>query len=217
MYIYNVTTNIQESVHDEWIKWMQEKHIPDVLATGKFLSAKMSKVLVEEDMGGITYSVQFTTTDKETLKKYYENDAPRLREEVQKLFSGKFVSFRTELEVLSDHSAEKLSATEYIFTYGTLHDEDVQLANFNRKLDGFKDALQGYRISERKIANQYTNIEPSGKASDIVSGTCYLLTPTELLAADAYEGQGYQREKVHLVSGKKAWVYRSKNNPSSNG
>ncbi|MFH6602706.1 DUF4286 family protein [Maribacter algicola] len=103
MYIYNVTTNIEESVHDEWLKWMQEIHIPDVLATGKFLGAKMSKVLVEEEMGGITYSVQFTTVDKETLGKYYSEDAPRLREDAQRLFAGKFVSFRTELEIISEH------------------------------------------------------------------------------------------------------------------
>ena len=103
MYIYNVTTNIDESVHDEWLKWMQETHIPDVLATGRFLNAKMSKVLVEEEMGGITYSVQFTTIDKATLQKYYNEDAPRLREETQKRFANKFVAFRTELEVVSEH------------------------------------------------------------------------------------------------------------------
>ena len=103
MYIYNVTTNIEASIHDDWLKWMQETHIPDVLATGKFLNAKMSKVLVEEDMGGITYSVQFTTTDKKILQEYYRDDAPRLRQEAQTLFAGKFVSFRTELEIVSEH------------------------------------------------------------------------------------------------------------------
>ncbi len=103
MYIYNITTNIDESVHNEWLKWMKEIHIPDVLATGKFLSAKMCKVLVEEDMGGITYSVQFTTVDKETLEAYYAEDAAKLREDVHKLFPNKFVSFRTELQVISEH------------------------------------------------------------------------------------------------------------------
>ena len=103
MYIYNVPTNIEASIHDDWLKWMQETHIPDVLATGKFLNAKMSKVLVEEDMGGITYSVQFTTTDKKILQEYYRDDAPRLRQEAQTLFAGKFVSFRTELEIVSEH------------------------------------------------------------------------------------------------------------------
>ena len=103
MIIYNVTINIHESVHDQWMQWMQEKHIKDVLATGKFTSARMVKVLVEEEMGGITYSIQFTTDSKETLQKYYEEDAPRLREEGLKLFADKMLAFRTELELISDH------------------------------------------------------------------------------------------------------------------
>lgn len=103
MFIYNVTTNIEVSVHDEWLRWMQETHIPDVLATGKFLNAKMSQVLVEEDMGGITYSVQFTTVNKETLQKYYTEDAPRLRDDAVKRFPNKFVSFTTELQVICEH------------------------------------------------------------------------------------------------------------------
>lgn len=103
MYIYNVTTNIEESAHNQWLKWMKETHIPDVLATGKFLNAKMCEVLVEEDMGGFTYSVQFTIADKSTLERYYEEDAPRLREDASKLFAGKFVSFRTELKIVSEH------------------------------------------------------------------------------------------------------------------
>lgn len=103
MYIYNITTNIDEAAHADWLKWMREIHIPDVLATGKFLSAKMCKVLVEEDMGGVTYSVQFTTVDKETLNSYYDEDAPKLRKEALRLFPSKFVSFRTELEVISEH------------------------------------------------------------------------------------------------------------------
>lgn len=103
MLIYNVTTNIEASVHDEWLQWMQETHIPEVLATGKFLNAKMSKVLVEEDMGGITYSVQFTTLDKATLQKYYTEDANRLQHVSLKRFPNKLVSFSTELEVISEH------------------------------------------------------------------------------------------------------------------
>ncbi|MBT8307640.1 MAG: DUF4286 family protein [Maribacter sp.] len=103
MYIYNVTTNIDESVHDQWLKWMKEVHIPDVLATGKFLSAKICKVLVEEELGGITYSVQFTTLDKETLQSYYDNNAAKLQLDAMKLFPNKFVAFRTELEVIDEY------------------------------------------------------------------------------------------------------------------
>ena len=103
MILYNVTINIHESVHDQWFSWMQEKHIADVLATGKFSSARMVRVLIEEEMGGTTYSVQYTTDSKETLEKYYQEDAAGFREEGQKLFGDKMLAFRTELELISDH------------------------------------------------------------------------------------------------------------------
>jgi phosphoribosylamine-glycine ligase len=83
--------------------WMQHKHIPEVLATGKFTSARMVRVLIEEEMGGTTYSVQYITDSKATLEKYYQEDAPKLREEGIKLFGDKMLSFRTELELISEH------------------------------------------------------------------------------------------------------------------
>lgn len=103
MYIYNVTTNIDRNAHEEWLSWMRETHIPEVLATGKFLNAKLSRVMVGEEGGGFTYSVQFTTVDKETLNRYYDEDAARLRSKTQERFEGQFVSFRTELEIISEH------------------------------------------------------------------------------------------------------------------
>ena len=47
--IYNVTVNIDDTVHDEWLIWIKE-HIHQVLATGKFDRATLSRVLVEEDI-----------------------------------------------------------------------------------------------------------------------------------------------------------------------
>lgn len=104
MIIYNVTINIHETVHDKWMDWMQHKHIADVLATGKFINARMVKVLVEEEMGGVTYSVQFTAENREMLERYYTEDAPKLREESHQLFGDKMLAFRTELELISDHN-----------------------------------------------------------------------------------------------------------------
>ncbi|MFT5750965.1 MAG: phosphoribosylamine-glycine ligase [Flavobacteriales bacterium] len=102
MIIYNVTINIEEAVTTEWLSWMQEKHIPAVLATGKFTKALMTKVLVEEEMGGHTFSIQYSCPDKATLEAYYAEDADRLQGDTGK-FAGKFVAFRTELEVISNH------------------------------------------------------------------------------------------------------------------
>ncbi|MUP44827.1 DUF4286 family protein [Gramella sp. BOM4] len=101
MIIYNVTINVQEDIHDDWLKWMKEEHIPDMLDTGKFTKALMTKVLVQEPMGGITYSVQYTAKNKKMLENYYEENAGEMRSK-SSAFEGKFVAFRTELEVISE-------------------------------------------------------------------------------------------------------------------
>lgn len=101
MYIYNVTINIEETIHDRWLQWMKTEHIPAMLATGKFSKALLTRVIIEEEMGGITYSVQYTTDSKATLQKYYDENADQLRAQ-SKPFEGKFVAFRTELEVIGE-------------------------------------------------------------------------------------------------------------------
>jgi transcription initiation factor IIE alpha subunit len=104
MIIYNVTINIDDSVHDDWLEWMKKKHIPDMLATEKFLEAKMCKVMIEEEMGGTTYSIQYRTQNKETLERYYQEDAEKMRNEGNQLFPNKFVAFRTELEIINEQT-----------------------------------------------------------------------------------------------------------------
>lgn len=101
MYIYNITINIDESAHDSWLNWIQN-HIQDVLDTGKFISAKLTQVLVEEEMGGITYSIQYLANSREDLDNYYKEDAERLRADGLKLFADKMVAFRTELKVVNE-------------------------------------------------------------------------------------------------------------------
>ena len=101
MVIYNLTVNVQEDIHDAWVEWMKIEHIPKMLNTGKFTKALMTKVLVTEEMGGMTYSTQFTAESKAMLQRYYVEDAEELWKESAR-FKGKFVAFRTELEVVSE-------------------------------------------------------------------------------------------------------------------
>lgn len=103
MIVYNITFSIDPSIHDQWLKWMNEKHIPAMIATGKFSGARMVKVLIEEEMGGITYSVQFMTDSKGTLERYYNEDATRLSQEGLVLFADKMLTFKTELEIISEY------------------------------------------------------------------------------------------------------------------
>ena len=103
MIIYNVTINIDDSIQEEWLNWIK-LHIPQVLATGKFLEAKLTKVLVEEEMGGTTYSVQYRAKSRTALEEYYRDHAGRLRQDGLKRFADKAVAFRTELEVIDEYA-----------------------------------------------------------------------------------------------------------------
>ena len=101
MIIYNVTSNIDESIHNRWLVWIKE-HIPQVLATGCFTEAKLTRVLIEEEMGGVTYSVQYRANSREDLENYYTNHAASLRQDALKQFGDKVLAFRTELEILDE-------------------------------------------------------------------------------------------------------------------
>lgn len=104
MIIYNVTISIDQTAHDRWLKWMRETHIPEMLATGKFVNARMCRVLAGEEERGTTYAIQYLSTSREMLEAYYEDDAPRLRNETMKHFADSLVAFRTELEVVDEQS-----------------------------------------------------------------------------------------------------------------
>ena len=41
MIIYNVTMAVEVAIHDEWIEWMANEHMPEVMATRKFVDVKM--------------------------------------------------------------------------------------------------------------------------------------------------------------------------------
>ncbi|MDG1731123.1 MAG: DUF4286 family protein [Algibacter sp.] len=103
MIIYNVTVNIDESIHDEWLIWIKE-HIPKVLGTGKFEKATLSKILVEEDLGGMSYSIQYRSYSREALDAYYKEDAEKLRNDSLKKFADKMLAFRTELQIVDEYT-----------------------------------------------------------------------------------------------------------------
>ena len=108
MYIYNVTINIDDSAHNDWLTWI-ESHITNVLNTGKFTSAKLTEVLVEEEMGGKTYSIQYSANSREDLNAYYKEDADKLRSESHSKFADKILAFRTELKLIKEFYPKNVS------------------------------------------------------------------------------------------------------------
>lgn len=105
MVIYNVTVNIDASIHDAWLVWIKE-HIPQVLSTGKFDRATLTRVLVDDNSGAFTYSIQYRAHSREALQDYYENHAEGLRKAGAEKFADKMLAFRTELEFIDEYSVD---------------------------------------------------------------------------------------------------------------
>ena len=109
------------------------------------------------------------------------------------------------------------TATEYLFSYGTLQLEAVQMATFGRRLAGTSDALPGFELATLRIEDptviaisgkaQHTIARFTGRKSDEISGTVFQVTSDDIQNADRYEVDACKRIAVTLRSGVRAWVY----------
>ena len=99
MIIYNVTVSIDAEAEEEWVNWMRSIHIPEVMATGKFIESKMSRIVAEEE-GGKAYSIQYLCKDLETLELYNKENAQELQQKHNVLFGNKAVAFRTLMKIV---------------------------------------------------------------------------------------------------------------------
>jgi hypothetical protein len=98
MIVYNVTVKIDLSVHDLWLRWMKEEHVPRVMETGCFVGHKMYRVLQEDETEGITYAFQYFANNISDYFDYKEKHAAALQKESLDLFPGKYTAFRTILK-----------------------------------------------------------------------------------------------------------------------
>lgn len=101
MIIYSVTINIEQQIESDWLKWMQEKHIPEVMATGYFLDYVIQRMLDPQPQEGtITYNIQYSCRSLELLEEYQAHQAPDLQAQHNQRYEGRFVAFRTLLHRL---------------------------------------------------------------------------------------------------------------------
>lgn len=98
MLLYNITFGVDKDIAPEWLVYMREYYIPEVMKTGLFADAKVYKVLHDEDEGTISYSVQYFASRIEHINQYLDLYAPRFMEEHRKKFANKHVAFQTLLE-----------------------------------------------------------------------------------------------------------------------
>lgn len=99
MVLYNVTVKVDHSIADEWLNWMKEEHIPDLMQTGLFKDAKLFRLLEVDEHDGITYAAQYFCATMNEYENYIANHAEEMRGRGLERFGDKFVAFRTLMEL----------------------------------------------------------------------------------------------------------------------
>lgn len=99
MFLYNVTLILEDTAAEEWLQWMQEVHIPEVMATGMFVSNRLLKV-VDSPNEGVTYCAQYVAETLAQYNQYQEEFAPALQAELNERFKNRFVAYRSLMEFI---------------------------------------------------------------------------------------------------------------------
>ena len=100
MIIYNVTIKVEHSIADQWLTWLKDEHIPDMISTGCFTHATILHLLEADDTESITYAVQYHAANKSLYDRYIENFSDEMRKKGIDKWSNKFIAFRTVMKVV---------------------------------------------------------------------------------------------------------------------
>ena len=101
MIIYNVTIKVDKRIHDEWLPWMKDVHIKDVINTGCFTHAVMLHLIEADDREGITYAIQYHAESKAMYNRYIEKYSEEMRKKGIEKWGDKFIAFRTVMQVVN--------------------------------------------------------------------------------------------------------------------
>jgi hypothetical protein len=101
MIIYNVTIKIQQSIQDDWLQWLKEEHIPELIKTGCFTHAVILRLVEVDDTEGPTYAVQYFAESRGLYNNYIQNHASEMRQKSFDKWGDKFIAFRSVMQVVN--------------------------------------------------------------------------------------------------------------------
>lgn len=100
MIVYNVTINVPNDLVENWLEWMKNEHIIDVISTACFHDYRIWKIHTEkiENDESTNYSVQYFARTMELYDEYINHHATKLRDKTKQKFGDRLLAFRTLLE-----------------------------------------------------------------------------------------------------------------------
>ena len=100
MYLFSITINIEDSVRDEWIIWVNRKVKPLLKDGSLVYDFRILRVMSEEENSGTSYSFQYHIRTLKEIEDFEERYDREVAVDMYRFYSEKFVEFRTRLEVV---------------------------------------------------------------------------------------------------------------------
>jgi len=94
----NITFNVDDSIVEQWKKWMKEDYLPLMAESKNIDSIKLLNILVEEEMGGQSFALMFESSDLEKTESFAKTNISELHRIMSEKFGQKVVYFNTLLE-----------------------------------------------------------------------------------------------------------------------
>ncbi len=98
MIIYSVTVTVDEKIKEEWLHYMKNEHIPDVMKTGCFTKHIFTRVIGTSEEKENSFNIQYFCNEMKDMHKYQVHFAPKLQKEHAIKYGEKALAFRTLLE-----------------------------------------------------------------------------------------------------------------------
>jgi hypothetical protein len=102
MIIYNVTVKTEKSIAKDYLQWLKEVHILDMMHTGLFSDYRICRLIDETgENDGETFVIQYHCDSVENYQSYIDEHSIEMRKKAQAKFADKFVAFRTVMELIN--------------------------------------------------------------------------------------------------------------------
>ncbi|WP_432713847.1 DUF4286 family protein [Pedobacter sp.] len=97
MFLYNITQIVEDTVLDQYLEWMEKVHLPQVMATGKFVSHRSWRI-IDSPNEGTTYSNQFFFEEIAAYADFQQSFEPTFQQEIKDKFGDSVLTFTSLMQ-----------------------------------------------------------------------------------------------------------------------
>ena len=101
MIIYSITTAMDASIEEKWVKFMQETQIPSIMNTGLFLDFRFVRIIPSQGVD-LSYNLQLRCKGYAELNRFRSENELKMESLIKQKFEGKYATFQSVLDQVSE-------------------------------------------------------------------------------------------------------------------